>query len=67
MIPDWYNIVFNPDKEKYSFKEYMAPYFSKSHAFAVFSWRDIRPFIKQLHKVMLFILRKLKKSKPLKV
>jgi predicted ATP-grasp superfamily ATP-dependent carboligase len=46
--PDMLNNILNPNKEKrYSIKEYLLPYTAKHKTYAVFDWRDLRPFIKQ--------------------
>jgi hypothetical protein len=44
---DIYNILFNRKKDNIKFKDYLRPYLSKHKAFAVFSLKDPKPFLKQ--------------------
>jgi predicted ATP-grasp superfamily ATP-dependent carboligase len=45
---DLYNAVFQRKKENFTFKEYLKPYIAKRKAFAVFSLKDLRPFLYQI-------------------
>jgi len=45
---DLYNAIFQRKKEKFTLKEYARPYLSKDKVFAIFSFSDMKPFLKQL-------------------
>lgn len=48
ILPDVYNMLVNPHREECTWKEYLQPYFSRSKTFAVFDWKDPRPFLRQV-------------------
>jgi D-aspartate ligase len=49
LLPDLLNMTLNPYGEKrYSWRENLAPYFSRKKVFADWNWRDVRPFLRHL-------------------
>ncbi len=59
---DIYNALFHRKKENFTLKEYVAPYLSRSKAFAVFSRNDPKPFLKQTWHYALEPWRKYRQS-----
>ena len=47
LLPDLWNIVFNPYGEKrYTLSEFLRPYLSSRKTFAIFDWKDPWPFLR---------------------
>lgn len=45
--PDILNALFRDNKKQFSFREFFEPYKVSNKTFAIFSWSDLKPFLKQ--------------------
>ena len=48
---DFFNSILRNSKENFTLKDYLSPYFNSKKAFAVFSLKDIFPFLIQTAKL----------------
>ncbi len=49
VLPDMFNTLLHRGEENLRFKDYIRPYLARHKTFAVFSWTDIMPFLRQLY------------------
>jgi len=62
--PDVLNALVRDNRKLYTFWEFIAPYFASNKTFAIFSWSDLKPFLKQMMLLPRIARRKLKEKTP---
>ncbi|MCB0194725.1 MAG: hypothetical protein KDJ65_22425 [Anaerolineae bacterium] len=62
--PDILNKLVKDEKKFSDIREFIAPYLSSNKTFAIFSWSDLKPFLKQMSLLPKIAKRKMKVKSP---